>query len=976
MVAVFAATDVFVFYVAFELMLIPMYFLIGAFGGPNRTQAATKFFIYSLFGGLMMLASVIGLYVVSGDHTADGARTLDWAELRAIADQIPVSTQLWIFAGFAIAFAIKAPLVPLHSWLPDAGAEAPVGSGTLIVGVLDKVGTFGFLRICLPLLPAASAKLAWLIITLAVIGIFYGGLVAAGQRDLKRFVTFTSIAHFGFIAMGVFAFTTQAISGAVFYMVAHGLATGLLFLAVGMLIERGGSRQIADYGGVWKVAPILGGLFLIGSLATIALPGTSSFIAEFLVLLGTFATLPAWAIIATVGIVIAAIYMLWIFQRTMTGPVRGAAVLPDDAPTGPAGGIPAVREPALALTGKATRSRAGQHAAAPETVVADHHVADDQADSEAGPHAVSGKVRARFGDLNKREIAVLTPLVVLILVLGVYPKPVLDVINPTATQIRGRLRPHRPGARDRSWKVNLQVAAAVAPVQDPITGPGIDFVAIMPILILLGGACVGVLIEALFRPRRRYVGQVLLTAVAIIGALAWTIVYGADRHFVVTLGGSLSVDQATYVVWGVVLALGLASVLLMADRVAEPGGAFVAQAAKASVIHARARTATIAPMQTEVFPLALFAMSGMLVFPAAADLPTLFVGLEVLSLPLYLMCGFARRRRLLSQEAAVKYFLLGAFASAILLYGIALLYGYSGSLRLADIALASRGRRPVRRAAPRRHRAARRRTAVQGLRRSVPHLDAGRLPGRADPDHRVHGRLYQGRRVRRDDPGVQRGVRADAVGLAGDALGGGDRVDADRRHPRHHPDRRQADAGLLVGCARRFPAARCDRALPGGDLGDILLSAHLRLRDHRCAGAGHAGPQQRRRGGGGVAVGRPGQAVADAGRADDAVPASFAGIPLTSGFIAKLTLFSAAADAGMGPLVVVAMVATAITAFFYLRIVVLMYFSEPLPAGPAVTVPAPMTLAVIGICGVATLGLGLFPSYVLDLLSVTTPLLS
>ncbi len=330
MVTVFAATDVFVFYVAFELMLIPMYFLIGAFGGPRRTYAATKFFLYSLFGGLMMLASVIGLYVTSKSYTPTGVGTLDWAALREIAQQIPESTQLWIFAGFAIAFAIKAPLFPLHSWLPDAGAEAPVGSGTLIVGVLDKVGTFGFLRICLPLLPAASSRLAWLIITLSVVGIFYGGIVAAGQNDLKRFVTFTSIAHFGFIAMGVFAFTTQAISGAVFYMVAHGLATGLLFLVLGMLTSRGGSRLASDYGGVAKVAPVLSGMFLIGALATIALPGTSSFVAEFLVLLGTFKTLPVWASIATVGIVIAAVYMLWMFQRTMTGPVRGAGVLLPD----------------------------------------------------------------------------------------------------------------------------------------------------------------------------------------------------------------------------------------------------------------------------------------------------------------------------------------------------------------------------------------------------------------------------------------------------------------------------------------------------------------------------------------------------------------------------------------------------------------------------------------------------------------------
>ncbi len=431
MMAVFAATDVFVFYVAFELMLIPMYFLIGAFGGPRRTYAATKFFLYSLFGGLMMLASVIGLYVTSKNHTPTGVGTLDWAELRAIANQIPESTQLWIFAGFAIAFAIKAPLFPLHSWLPDAGAEAPVGSGTLVVGVLDKVGTFGFLRICLPLLPAASAKLAPLIIALSVIGIFYGGIVAAGQQDLKRFVTFTSIAHFGFIAMGVFAFTSQAMSGAVFYMVAHGLATGLLFLVVGMLTARGGSRLVGDYGGVWKVAPLLAGMFLIGSLATIALPGTSSFVAEFLVLLGTFATQPVWGAIATVGIVVAAVYMLWIFQRTMTGPVRGAGVLlPDPDLSLTKTGHPVALTGAPAGGGVATApAPTARHAA-----VLDEEEAHQENAHGADPVAAV-RSRLRFGDLRPREIAVLTPLVALILLLGVYPKPVLDVINPTAAQI-------------------------------------------------------------------------------------------------------------------------------------------------------------------------------------------------------------------------------------------------------------------------------------------------------------------------------------------------------------------------------------------------------------------------------------------------------------------------------------------------------------------------------------------------------------
>lgn len=396
MTGVFAATDVFLFYVMFEVMLIPMYFLVGAFGGPRRAYAAMKFFLYSLLGGLLMLASVIGLYVVSGEHIPGG--TLDFAALRTIASSIPESTQLWIFAGFAVAFAIKAPLVPLHTWLPDAGAEAPVGAGTLLVGVLDKVGTFGFLRICLPLLPAASHKLSWLLLLMAALGIIYGAIVAAGQSDLKRFVTYTSIAHFGFIALGVFAFTAESISGAVLYMVNHGIATALLFLVVGMLTARGGSRHIGDYGGVWKVAPILGGIFLVASMATIALPGTNSFVSEFLVLIGSFKTQPVWTIFGTVGMVLAAVYMLWIFQRTMTGPVRGAGVLDVGGPEGPE-----------------QFNAASESGGGVQTL---------------GVHTA---VRQRFGDLSKREIAVLTPLVALVILLGVYPQPVLDVINPAAT---------------------------------------------------------------------------------------------------------------------------------------------------------------------------------------------------------------------------------------------------------------------------------------------------------------------------------------------------------------------------------------------------------------------------------------------------------------------------------------------------------------------------------------------------------------
>jgi NADH-quinone oxidoreductase subunit M len=377
MVGVFAATDVFLFYVFFEVMLIPMYFLIGRFGGDRGQYAAVKFFIYSLFGGLIMLASVIGVYVVSRERL--GAGTFNWETLVVTLRDTDSTTQLWLFLGFFIAFAIKAPLFPVHTWLPDAGARAPIGVGVLLVGVLDKVGTFGFLRYCLPMFPAATRIMTPFVLVLAVISIIYGSLLAVRQNDMKRFVTFTSIAHFGFITLGVFAVTSQAQAGAVLYMVNHGIATGMLFLVVGMVAARGGSNLISDYGGMAKLTPLLGGMFLIAGLASLALPGTNSFVSEFLVLIGSFPTRPVFTIVATVGMVLAALYVLWVYQRVMQGPVRGTALI---------GAV-------------------------------------------GGPGTVTDPATARIGDLNKREIAVLAPLVVLIIGLGVYPKPVLDVITPS-----------------------------------------------------------------------------------------------------------------------------------------------------------------------------------------------------------------------------------------------------------------------------------------------------------------------------------------------------------------------------------------------------------------------------------------------------------------------------------------------------------------------------------------------------------------
>ncbi len=384
MVGVFAAPDVFLFYLFFEVMLVPMYFLIGRFGGPRRQYAAVKFFLYSLLGGLVMLASVIGVFVVSSQQLG-GQGSFDWAALVRIANDIPESTQIWLFLGFFVAFAIKAPLVPLHTWLPDAGAEAPVGAGVLLVGVLDKVGIYGFLRYCLPLFPSASRTLAPLVLVLAIAGIVYAALLAVGQSDIKRFVAYTSVAHFGFIALGAFAFSTQAQAGAVLYMVNHGISTGMLFIVIGMLIARSGSRLISDYGGVAKLAPLLAGMMLLAGLSSLALPGTNSFVSEFMVLIGSYPRAPVYTVIATAGIILAALYVLGVYQRVMQGPVRGAAVVG-------------------ALDGPGTAT---------------------------APHAAAQRQHARFPDLSIREVVVLTPLVALILLLGLYPQPVLDVINPS-----------------------------------------------------------------------------------------------------------------------------------------------------------------------------------------------------------------------------------------------------------------------------------------------------------------------------------------------------------------------------------------------------------------------------------------------------------------------------------------------------------------------------------------------------------------
>jgi NADH-quinone oxidoreductase subunit M len=317
-IAAFAATDVFLFYVFFEVMLIPMYFMIGSFGVGQRQYAAVKFLLYSLLGGLLMLVAVIALYVYSTRGGHHGTFLLGPLTHLALSP----GTQRWLFLGFFLAFAIKAPLWPFHTWLPDAATSAQPGAAVLLVGVLDKVGTFGMIRYCLQLFPEASHYFIPLIITLAVVGVLYGAVVAIGQADIKRLIAYTSVSHMGLITLGIFVLTSQGQAGATLYMVNHGFATGALFLVGGFMIVRRRSQRIADYGGVQKVAPVLAGLFLVAGLAGLSQPGLSTFVSEFLVLVGTFTRYKAAAVAATFGIILAAIYILWLYQRTMTGPVR------------------------------------------------------------------------------------------------------------------------------------------------------------------------------------------------------------------------------------------------------------------------------------------------------------------------------------------------------------------------------------------------------------------------------------------------------------------------------------------------------------------------------------------------------------------------------------------------------------------------------------------------------------------------------
>jgi NADH-quinone oxidoreductase subunit M len=361
LMGIFLSVDLFLFFVFWELVLVPMYFIVGIWGYDRRIYAALKFFLYTAAGSALLLVGILALAFLHAaapgqDLTFDLRTLMQWEGLSS-------TTARWLFLAFFASFAIKVPLFPLHTWLPDAHVEAPTAGSVLLAGVLLKLGAYGFLRFSLTLFPQASVDFAPLLLTLATVGIIYGAVVATMQRDLKKLVAYSSVAHLGFVVLGTFALTIPGIEGGLFTMVSHGLTTGALFLLVGILYDRRHTRDIADFGGVWKSAPRLGGIFLAVTFASIGLPGLSGFVGEFLALIGTFVTHRPYAVVAALGVILAAVYLLWAFQRVFTGEPIGE--------------------------------------------------------------------NATFRDLDRRELTTLVPLLALSLVLGIYPKPVLERLEPS-----------------------------------------------------------------------------------------------------------------------------------------------------------------------------------------------------------------------------------------------------------------------------------------------------------------------------------------------------------------------------------------------------------------------------------------------------------------------------------------------------------------------------------------------------------------
>ena len=635
MLGAFVALDVFLFYVFWEVMLIPMYLLIGIWGGQRRLYASIKFVIYTMTGSLVMLVAIFYVYVQHAHVT--GEYTTDLVALKQVA--LPHNAQIWCFAAFTLAFAIKVPLFPLHTWLPDAHVEAPTAGSVILAGVMLKFGVYGMLRYSIPLFPHGAQVWAPAMCVLAIIGIIYGALVAFTQDDVKKLVAYSSVSHMGFCVLGVFAMTVWGISGSIYAMLSHGLTTGGLFLGIGVLYERRHTRRLAEYGGVWKQMPVFAGLFLIVTMGSAGLPSLSGFVGEFLTIFGTFNAgdllpTPDWipaprllGALAATGVILGAIYLLFMFQKVFFGKL-------------------------------------------------------DKAKNGSLP------------DLGARELSVFVPLCLAIFALGMFPKPILESMEKSVESMRNELVGHvaEPDGEARYYPEFKPATApptpATTPPATPPTGGAPDQARrwpmtsfdptdlgwLVPYLILIVAGMLLVLAEAFFTGSGTTASgradHTALSGLAVAGslasALASIVLYRQlDEHTSHAMfGGMLIADRPGYVL-STMFAITTALTALIAPA------------------HQREHGWTMG----ELYGVLLLAASGCVMLAHANNLVTVFLGIETMSIGTYVMVALRRHSRR-GNEAAMKYFLMGAFSTGFLLYGMALLYGATGTLQLDKIAAA------------------------------------------------------------------------------------------------------------------------------------------------------------------------------------------------------------------------------------------------------------------------------------------------
>ena len=662
MIGTFSALDLVLFYLFFEGGLIPMFLIIGVWGGPRRVYASFKFFLYTLLGSVLMLLAIMAMY-----WQAEHDRHPD-------ADEVPASRtgmQTWLWLAFFASFAVKMPMWPVHTWLPDAHVEAPTAGSVILAAILLKMGGYGFLRFSVPMFPHASMDLAPLIFALSVIAVIYTSLVALVQEDMKKLIAYSSVAHMGFVTMGIFALTTQGVAGGIFQMISHGIVSAALFLCVGVVYDRMHTREISAYGGLVNNMPLYALVFMLFTLANVGLPGTSGFVGEFLALIGTFKVNIPVATLATIGVILSACYALWLYRKVVFG---------------------VIEKPAL----------------------------------------------AGLRDLGRREILVFAPLVFLTILFGIYPKPVLDMSAASVAQLlenyQAATAPKKAAGLPRRGSGEMN-ARLLLPV--------------LPEIVLVLGAMALLMVGAY---RERSVQLVNACAFALL-VLAAVIVYALPAGKHVAFGGSFVIDDFARV---------LKILTLIGSAV--------------TIVLARDYLAAEKQEKFEFSILILLSTTGMLMLISAADLIALYLGLELMSLALYVVAASNRDQRALDRGRPEVF-----RARRALVRDAAL-------RRLADLRLHRHGQL-------RRHRAGReagrhrahlrprvpvRGLLLQGLGGAVPHVDARRLRGRADAGHGVLRLRAEDRRDRDVRARADHGVPRDRAAMAADHRVRRDRLDGAR----------------------------------------------------------------------------------------------------------------------------------------------------------------------------------------------------